>query len=65
MLAPDVLSHEVAFVVVASGNITPSWTLVQVSANTASNFAAAGRTNTGDVIISLGPAKSTTLQDAH
>ena len=62
---PDVLTHEVAFVVVASGNVTPSWSLVQVSANTAGSLAAAGRTNTGDVIISIGPPKSTALTDAH
>jgi hypothetical protein len=64
-VVPDVLTHEVEFVVVASGNITPSWSLVQVSANTAASLAAAGRTNTGDLIISLGPAKGTSLQDAH
>lgn len=64
-VAPDVLTHEVEFVVVASGSITPSWTLVQVSANTAAAFANAGRTITGDVIVSIGPAKGTSLQDAH
>jgi hypothetical protein len=62
---PDVLSHEVAFVVVASGNITPTWSLVRVSANTAGSLAAAGRTKTGDVIISLGQPKAGTVDKAH
>ncbi|MGY3238127.1 hypothetical protein ACVWZ4_001216 [Bradyrhizobium sp. USDA 4472] len=56
--APDVLTHEANFVAMANGNITPSWTLVNVSANTAANLIAAGRTTTGDIIISLGaPSK--------
>jgi hypothetical protein len=62
---PDVISHEVAFVVVASGNITPTWTLVNVSANTAGSLAAAGRTKTGDVIISLGQPKAGAVDKAH
>jgi hypothetical protein len=61
--APDVLSHEANFVAMASGNVTPSWTLVNISANTAANLIAAGRTTTGDIIISLGqPGK---VQQAH
>ena len=64
-IPPDVLTHEVEFVVVVSGNITPTWTLVRVSANTAASFATAGRTTTGDVIISIGPLKGDTLQGAH
>jgi hypothetical protein len=65
--APDVLTHEVAFVVVASGSVTPSWSLVRVSANTAGSLAAAARTSTGDVIVSLAPAKTAggPLQDAQ
>jgi hypothetical protein len=55
----------VAFVVVASGNITPTWTLVNVSANTAGSLAAAGRTKTGDVIISLGQPKAGAVDKAH
>src|SRR6266481_4952274 len=61
--APDVLTHEANFVAMANGNVTPSWTLVNVSANTANNLAAAGRTTTGDLIISLG--KSGKVQPAH
>jgi hypothetical protein len=61
--APDVLTHEANFVAMANGNVTPSWTLVNVSANTANNLAAVGRTTTGDLIISLG--KSAKVQQAH
>ena len=62
-IPPDVLSHEANFVAMANVNITPSWTLVNVSANTAANLAAIGRQTTGDLIVSLGqPAK---VQMAH
>jgi hypothetical protein len=61
--APDVLSHEANFVAMANGNVTPSWTLVNVAANTTGTLAAAGRLTTGDLIVSLGqPAK---VQQAH
>jgi hypothetical protein len=62
-VAPDVLSHEANFVVTVSGNVTPSWTLVDLSANTANPLVTAGRITTGDIIISLGqPGK---VQPAH
>jgi hypothetical protein len=62
-IAPDVLTHEANFVAMANANVTPSWTLVNVSANTANNLVAAGRQTTGDLIVSLGqPGK---VQPAH
>lgn len=62
--APDVLTHEANFVAMANGNITPSWTLVNISANTANNLIAAGRTTTGDIIVSLGaPSKVSQAHD--
>jgi hypothetical protein len=62
--APDVLTHEANFVAMANVNVTPSWTLVNVSANTAANLAAAGRQTTGDIIVSLGqPGKVQPAQD--
>jgi hypothetical protein len=54
--APDVLTHEANFIATANANVTPSWTLVNVSANTAVNLVAVGRVTTGDLIISLGQA---------
>ena len=69
---PDILSQEVAFVVVVNGNVTPSWKLVNISANQAASFIAAGRTDTGDLILTLGPTAapgskqpSGALQQAH
>jgi hypothetical protein len=61
--APDTLTHEVDFIVMLNGSVTPSWTLVNVTANTAASLAMAGRNTTGDVIISIG--KSTTVGEAQ
>ncbi|WP_143275371.1 hypothetical protein [Bradyrhizobium canariense] len=52
----DVLSYDVKFVVVSNGNVTPSWKLVSLSANSGgSPFLAAGRTRTHDLILTFGP----------
>lgn len=61
--APDTFTHEVNFVVMINGSVTPSWTLVNVSANTAGTLALAGRNTTGDVIISIG--KGAAVGGAH
>jgi hypothetical protein len=61
--APDTFTHEVDFVVMLNASFTPSWTLVNVSANTAAALAMAGRNTTGDVIITIGKASS--AQDAQ
>lgn len=55
-IPPDVLTHDANFVVTINGSVTPSWTLVNVSANTANALAAAGRITTGDLIVSVGKA---------
>ena len=60
----DAISYEVKFVIVSSGNITPTWKLVQVSANTSGTFYSAGRTRTHDLIITIGPNDTRTL-NAH
>jgi hypothetical protein len=58
---PDTVSIEIKFVVVTNGNVTPTWKLVRVSANTASSpLFAAGRTRTHDLIITLGPSNQVT-----
>jgi hypothetical protein len=58
----DVLSHEVTFVIIYGANATPSWKFVNISANQGSlPFVSAQRTNTQDVIITLGPAQGDTL----
>lgn len=60
----DTYSYEIKFVIVSSGNITPTWKLVQVSANASGTFLASGRTRTHDLIITIGPSDSRTL-NAH
>jgi hypothetical protein len=62
---PDTISYEVKFIVVSSGNITPSRKLVRISANTANTpFFGANRTRTHDLIITLGPTKGAEGQQA-
>jgi hypothetical protein len=52
----DVISHEVTFVILYSGNVTPSWKLVNVSVNQGSlPFLSAQRSRTQDLLISMGP----------
>jgi hypothetical protein len=48
------LSNEVKFEIVSSGNITPTWKLALVSANTASPFYTGSRDRTQDLIITIG-----------
>lgn len=52
---PDTVAYEVKFVIVSNGNVTPTWKLVNVSANTSGTFFFAGRTRTHDLIITIGP----------
>ena len=52
---PDIFSLEEKFIIVTSGNVTPSWKLVRVSANTNASLFAAGRTRTHDLVITVGP----------
>jgi hypothetical protein len=63
---PDTLTIEIKFIIVSNGNVTPTWKLVRVSANTGSTpLFGIGRTRTHDVIITIGPntqeAKNTHL----
>jgi hypothetical protein len=63
-LKTDAYSYEVKFVIVTSGNITPTWKLVQVTGNTAGPFFSTGRTRTHDLIITIGPNDTRSL-NAH
>jgi hypothetical protein len=56
----DVISHEIQFVVIAGGNVTPTWTLLSVTANPIAPLLGATRTRTDDVLITMGP----TVNDA-
>jgi len=61
-VAVDTITYEVKFIIVSSGNVTPTWKLIQVSANTAGTFLSAGRTRTHDLIITLGPPTAAASQ---
>jgi hypothetical protein len=64
MLKTDAISYEIKFIIVSSGNVTPMWKLVQVSANTSGTFFSTSRTRTHDLIITIGPNDGRTLS-AH
>jgi hypothetical protein len=53
----DVISHEVMFEIVSSGNVTPSWKLVQATVNASSPMFNTTRDRTQDLIITMGPTQ--------
>ncbi len=55
----DTVTLELKFIIVSSGNITPTWRLVRVSANAGLPLFNTGRTRTHDVIITIGPKNET------
>jgi hypothetical protein len=58
---PDTVSYQIKFVIISSGNITPTWKLIRFSANTGSvPFFGTGRTRTHDLIITVGPPTTAT-----
>jgi hypothetical protein len=63
-LKTDAISYEIKFVIVSSANVTPTWKLVKVSANSSGTFFSTGRTRTHDLIITIGPNDARTL-NAH
>ena len=62
----NAITHEVQFIVVTDGNITPQWRLVRVSANQNSPFFDTQRQRTHDLIVTFGPKDPNTgsLQQA-
>jgi hypothetical protein len=61
----DVISHEITFVVLYGGNVTPAWKLVNVSTNQGSQLLfSAQRTRTQDLLITMGPAAGGALSQA-
>ena len=48
-------TEEITFVAAYGGTATPTWKLARLTANASSNLAVAERTNTNDLIITLGP----------
>lgn len=68
--APSTLQTDITFVVAASGNVTPTWKFVAVTANTNNPLLNSGRTQTDDILLTLGPTApgggaSQALTDAH
>jgi hypothetical protein len=58
---PDTVTYEIKFVIVSTGNVTPTWKLLRVSANTGNlPFFSVGRTRTHDLIITIGPPTQAT-----
>jgi hypothetical protein len=52
----DVFSYEIKFVVITNGNITPTWKLVNITANSGNlPLINIGRTRTHDLILTFGP----------
>jgi hypothetical protein len=50
-------TEEITFVAAYGGTFTPTWKLARITANTSSNLLVGERTNTNDLIITLGPLK--------
>jgi len=59
-LGPLSVSLELKFVIISSGSITPTWKLLQVSANTSGTLLSMGRVRTHDLIITIGPPDQNT-----
>jgi hypothetical protein len=51
----NVLSQEITFEVLTSGDLTPTWILTQATVNATGNFLSASRDRTHDLIITFGP----------
>jgi hypothetical protein len=54
-------TEEITFVAAYGGTATPTWKLARVSANASSNLLVTERTNTNDLILTLGPIDPCTL----
>jgi hypothetical protein len=54
-------TEEITFIAAYGGAATPTWKLARVSANASSNLIVGERTNTNDLIITLGPIDPCTL----
>ena len=62
---PQQLQYEIKFIIVTSGNVTPTWKLVRISANIGNTpLFGTGRTRTHDLLITISPKKNTALHVA-
>lgn len=55
IIGQNAITHEVSFLVVTDGQVTPQWKLVRVSANQNSPFFDTQRQRTHDLIVTFGP----------
>ena len=53
----NTFTEEITFVASYGGSFTPTWKLARISVNAASNLIVGQRTNTNDLVITLGPIK--------
>lgn len=53
----NTFTEEITFVASYGGSFTPTWHLARLTANTSANLIVGQRTNTNDLIITLGPLK--------
>jgi hypothetical protein len=64
--APDTVTLEIKFVIVSSGNVTPTWKLVRLTTNNGNlPLFSTGRTRTHDLIITIGPSKGQKASNSH
>jgi hypothetical protein len=56
--AQNAITHEVKFEIVSNGNVTPTWKLVRITANTSGTFFSTGRDRTQDLTITFGPTQN-------
>jgi hypothetical protein len=60
----DSFTQEIKFIIISTGNITPTWKLIQLSANSGNgSFFSTGRTRTHDLLITVGPPTQRTVND--
>jgi hypothetical protein len=65
-IAPfNVFTEEITFIASYGASATPTWHLARFSANSSSNFLVSQRTNTNDLIITLGPIKCPSAPSPH
>jgi hypothetical protein len=60
-LKTNVLTHQVKFEVITSGNVTPAWKLTRVSVNPTGSFLSANRGRVHELIFTLAPAEKTVV----
>lgn len=70
----DVFTYQIGFIITSSGNVTPTWKLVYLSANPSTPFLSGSRVQTHDLTLTMGPVKkdgagapgpSDAVRDAH